>query len=169
MPRYSKCSCAHEPLPVDGTGGRRSDKRGPHAGLQAVPQICSLRRSPDSLFILHALRPPLPQTGLRKKRGRRAKQEGRIEGRAHGGGKEAQCERIVLTVGEPEQNGECPSLWTVGGRAWQPTSVSLVFVCASYFPLSSQLLPLLPALLVETPLNHCRLITISSLQYPWWK
>lgn len=62
------------------------------------------------------------------------KKEGQIQGRAQRGGKEAQCERIVLTVGEPERSSECPSLWTVGGHAWQDTSVSLLFVC--YFLLS---------------------------------
>lgn len=29
MPRYSRRSCVHKPLPVDGMGGRRSDKHGP--------------------------------------------------------------------------------------------------------------------------------------------
>lgn len=105
MPRYSKCSCAHKPLPVDGTGGRRSDKHGPTLVSKLSCRSAPLHRSLYSLFFflislsLSVLHTPLPQTGSRKKCGR-----------AQGGGKEAQCERIVLTVGEPEQNGECPSL-----------------------------------------------------------
>lgn len=100
------------------------------------------------------------------------------KGGREGGGKEAQCERIVLTVGEPEQNGECPSLWTAGGRAWQPTSVSPVFACAAcvrpFFPPlchfcsflvfssrnTSESLPphnhfFITILLMETAIIHC--------------
>lgn len=72
MPRYSKRSCAHKPLPVDGLGGRRSDKHGPTL-------VRKLRRSaPSAALSIHFLslsrslssHPPLPQTGLRKKSGR---------------------------------------------------------------------------------------------------
>lgn len=151
MPRYSKRSCAHKLPPVDEMGRRKSDKHGltlvSKLSCRSAPNCCSL----DSLFFflyiyilslfLSSARSVLlfaPNWIGEKEMWKKKRQ---IEGRVHkGGGKEAQCESIVLTVGEPEQNGECPSLWTVGGRAWQPTSVSLMFVCMSvcvcYFLLS---------------------------------
>lgn len=50
MPRYSKCSCAHKPLPVDGTGGRRSDKHGPTLVSKLSCRSAPLHRSLYSLF-----------------------------------------------------------------------------------------------------------------------
>lgn len=133
MPRYSKRSRAQKALPVDRTGGRRSDKHGPtlvsKLSCRSAPSA-TLSSSLDSLFLSLSLSRRTLRSGLGKKCWTERK-EGQIEGRAQGGGKEAQCERIVLTVGEPEQNGECLSLWTVGGRAWQPASVSLIFVWKS--------------------------------------
>lgn len=49
MPRYSKRSCAHKPLPVDGLGGRRSDKHG-------LTLVRKLRRSaPSAALSIHFL------------------------------------------------------------------------------------------------------------------
>lgn len=140
---------AHKPLPVDGTGGGRSDKRKPHAGLQAVPRI------PPKTSLSHFN--ALDYLSLALDGDRDARDMGGTEGEGDyggvGGRKESPVGKICPDSGRA--GAGCPSFQAVRGRAWQPTSADRSFffmcvclcVCMVWFHLPS-------SFLVKTPPNH---------------
>lgn len=159
MPRYSKCSCAHKPLPVDGTGGRRSDKHCPTLVSKLSCRSAPLHRSLYSLFFLslslslcstHSFAP----NWIKKEmwQGTRGREGSPVWKNCVDSGR-AGTERWMPFI----------------MNSWRPRVAAHIClthvcvyerVCVVFYYIFPFFLPTLP---VETPLSHSWLI--SSLQY----